>query len=129
MFRIQTGKWGLVQIIRLRKFVPKNHGYCTEVIDQYLLKFWTAAYQLDNSANNNDDDNNVEDYHKFLTHICFCKWLISFSVPYGLSMGGSKEEWAEAFLARLQEKWESCKNAWKSLRLEVSELKPQAIVL
>ncbi|KAK9932389.1 hypothetical protein M0R45_019628 [Rubus argutus] len=55
--------------------------------------------------------------------------LLSFSVPYGLSMGGSKEEWAEAFLAYLQEKWERCKTAWRSLRLEVSEFNPQAIVL
>ncbi|XP_061993027.1 uncharacterized protein LOC133710904 isoform X3 [Rosa rugosa] len=55
--------------------------------------------------------------------------LLSFSVPYGLSIRGSKEEWAEASLAHLQEKWERCKNAWRSLQLEVSELNPQAIVL
>ncbi|KAM5570166.1 hypothetical protein ABKV19_017265 [Rosa sericea] len=55
--------------------------------------------------------------------------LLSFSVPYDLSIRGSKEEWAEALLAHLQEKWERCKNAWRSLQLEVSELNPQAIVL
>ncbi|XP_075660736.1 uncharacterized protein LOC142630600 isoform X3 [Castanea sativa] len=55
--------------------------------------------------------------------------LLSFSVPYDLSMGGSKEQWAEAFLAHMQEKWERCRPAWSSLQMEVSECYPQAIVL
>lgn len=55
--------------------------------------------------------------------------LLSFSVPYDLSMGGSKEQWAEAFLVHMQEKWERCKPAWRSLEMEVSECYPQAIVL
>ncbi|KAM7278993.1 hypothetical protein ACFE04_006127 [Oxalis oulophora] len=44
--------------------------------------------------------------------------LLSFTVPYGLSMGGSKEPWAEAFLARLRSKLEKCKQIWKSLEME-----------
>jgi len=44
-------------------------------------------------------------------------------------MRGSNEEWAEAFLAQMQAKWERCASAWKSLKMEVSECNPQAIVL
>ncbi|XP_062107840.1 uncharacterized protein LOC133818795 isoform X2 [Humulus lupulus] len=55
--------------------------------------------------------------------------LLSFSVPYGLSMGGSNEQWAKAYLAHMQMKWERCKQAWRSLQMDVSECKPQAIVL
>lgn len=55
--------------------------------------------------------------------------LLSFSVPYDLSMGGSNEEWAEAFLANMKEKWGRCKQVWRSLQMEVSECYPQAIVL
>ncbi|KAE9588128.1 hypothetical protein Lalb_Chr22g0352091 [Lupinus albus] len=55
--------------------------------------------------------------------------LLSFSVPYGLSMRGNNEPWAEAFLAHMRTKWERCANAWKSLNMEVSECHPQAIVL
>lgn len=53
--------------------------------------------------------------------------LLSFSVPYDLSMRGSKEKWAEAFLAHMQGRWERCKPAWRPLQMEVSELKPQTI--
>ncbi|XP_061374768.1 uncharacterized protein LOC133316987 isoform X2 [Gastrolobium bilobum] len=55
--------------------------------------------------------------------------LLSFSVPYDLSMRGSDEQWAEAFLAHMRAKWERCANAWKSLKMEVTECHPQAIVL
>ncbi|CAJ2661017.1 unnamed protein product [Trifolium pratense] len=55
--------------------------------------------------------------------------LLSFSVPYDLSTRGSKEQWAEAFAAQMQAKWERCPNVWKSLKMEVSECHPQAIVL
>ncbi|KAK2371166.1 hypothetical protein QL285_084144 [Trifolium repens] len=55
--------------------------------------------------------------------------LLSFSVPYDLSLRGSKEQWAEAFEAQMQAKWERCPNVWKSLKMEVSECHPQAIVL
>ncbi|CAI0441006.1 unnamed protein product [Linum tenue] len=55
--------------------------------------------------------------------------LMSFSVPYELSMRGRKEPWAEAFLERLQCKWQSCKQTWVSLEMEVDECYPQAIVL
>lgn len=55
--------------------------------------------------------------------------LLSFSVPYDLSTRGSKEQWAEAFVAQMQAKWERCPNVWKSLKMEVSECHPQAIVL
>ncbi|XP_038691989.1 uncharacterized protein LOC119990193 isoform X2 [Tripterygium wilfordii] len=64
----------------------------------------------------------------------FCKGaqqeeLMSFSVPYDLSMGGSSEPWAEEFLIRLQSKWGKRKQTWRSLEMEVSECYPQAIVL
>ncbi|CAN6978435.1 hypothetical protein IGI04_037861 [Brassica rapa subsp. trilocularis] len=55
--------------------------------------------------------------------------LTSFSVPYDLSMGGSKEVWAEAFMERMSSRWEECKHIWRSLDLQVSECYPQAIVL
>ncbi|OMO68015.1 hypothetical protein CCACVL1_20136 [Corchorus capsularis] len=55
--------------------------------------------------------------------------LMSFSVPYDLSMRGSNEPWAEAFLGHLQSKWGSCKQTWSSLEMEVSECYPQAIAL
>ncbi|KAM6545949.1 hypothetical protein CsatB_026685 [Cannabis sativa] len=55
--------------------------------------------------------------------------LLSFSVPYGLSTGGSNELWAKAYLGHMQMKWERCKQAWRSLRMDVSECNPQAIVL
>ncbi|XP_050213845.1 uncharacterized protein LOC126665172 [Mercurialis annua] len=55
--------------------------------------------------------------------------LMSFSVPYELSMGGSKEPWAEAFLARMHLRREKCKEIWRPLKMEVNECYPQAIVL
>uniref|UniRef100_M4CTB1 Uncharacterized protein n=1 Tax=Brassica campestris TaxID=3711 RepID=M4CTB1_BRACM len=55
--------------------------------------------------------------------------LTSFSVPCELSMGGSKEVWAEAFMERMSSRWEECKHIWRSLDLQVSECYPQAIVL
>ncbi|KAJ0092150.1 hypothetical protein Patl1_26416 [Pistacia atlantica] len=55
--------------------------------------------------------------------------LMSFSVPYDLSMGGSKEPWAEIFLAKMQSKWGKCKQTWRTLKMEVSECFPQAIAL
>ncbi|OMP00018.1 hypothetical protein COLO4_12977 [Corchorus olitorius] len=55
--------------------------------------------------------------------------LMSFSVPYDLSMRGSNEPWAETFLGRLQSKWGRCKQTWSSLEMEVSECYPQAIAL
>ncbi|XP_024024818.1 uncharacterized protein LOC21387142 isoform X4 [Morus notabilis] len=55
--------------------------------------------------------------------------LLSFSVPFDLSMGGRDEEWAKSYLAHMQMKWERCKQTWRSLRMDVSECYPQAIVL
>ncbi|XP_010248989.1 PREDICTED: uncharacterized protein LOC104591706 isoform X1 [Nelumbo nucifera] len=55
--------------------------------------------------------------------------LMSFSVPYDLSMGGKNEPWAEEFLASMMTKWERCKQAWGNLQMEVSECYPQAVVL
>ncbi|KAL7217489.1 hypothetical protein ACSBR2_010861 [Camellia fascicularis] len=55
--------------------------------------------------------------------------LMSFSVPYDLSLEGSSEPWAVAFLARVQAKWERCKQVWGSLHMEVNGCYPQAIVL
>lgn len=53
--------------------------------------------------------------------------LMSFSVPYELSVEGSNEPWAEAFLAQMKARWESCKHVWGSLEMEVSACYPQAI--
>ncbi|KAL4561273.1 hypothetical protein LXL04_033437 [Taraxacum kok-saghyz] len=55
--------------------------------------------------------------------------LMSFSVPYDLSIDGDSEAWAEAFLVGMRAKWEYCKNVWGSLRMEVSATYPQAIAL
>ncbi|KAK9068782.1 hypothetical protein SSX86_012898 [Deinandra increscens subsp. villosa] len=44
--------------------------------------------------------------------------LMSFSVPYDLSMDGEHEVWAGAFLARMKTRWEKCKHVWGSLRME-----------
>ncbi|KAL5784064.1 hypothetical protein ACOSQ2_006456 [Xanthoceras sorbifolium] len=55
--------------------------------------------------------------------------LMSFSVPYDLSMGGSNEPWAEMFMAEMQSKWGKCKQTWRTLQMEVSECYPQAIAL
>ncbi|KAK1319035.1 hypothetical protein QJS10_CPB04g01879 [Acorus calamus] len=55
--------------------------------------------------------------------------LMSFSVPYDLSMGGENELWAETFLARMLAKVDKCKHVWKNLRLEVSQCYPQSIAL
>ncbi|XP_043696200.1 uncharacterized protein LOC122646674 [Telopea speciosissima] len=55
--------------------------------------------------------------------------LMSFSVPYDLSMGGKNESWADDFLAHLLMKFEKCKHAWRDLQMDVSECYPQAIVL
>lgn len=63
------------------------------------------------------------------SHLLCFKWLNSFTVPYDLSMGGSSEKWAKAYMACMQVKWERCRQAWRALHLEVSECYPQAIVL
>ncbi|KAL7617712.1 hypothetical protein Lser_V15G02938 [Lactuca serriola] len=55
--------------------------------------------------------------------------LMSFSVPYDLSIDGDNEVWAEVFLVGMRAKWEECKNVWGSLRMEVSATYPQAIAL
>ncbi|XP_021774922.1 uncharacterized protein LOC110738798 [Chenopodium quinoa] len=55
--------------------------------------------------------------------------LMSFSVPYDLSMEGRNETWAEAFWVQVQAKHEKCKQVWRSLHMEVSECYPQAIAL
>ncbi|XP_024984334.1 uncharacterized protein LOC112520266 isoform X2 [Cynara cardunculus var. scolymus] len=55
--------------------------------------------------------------------------LMSFSVPYDLSIDGEDEPWAEAFLVRVKAKWEGCKHVWGSLKMEVSSTYPQAIAL
>lgn len=55
--------------------------------------------------------------------------IMSFTAPYDLSMDGGSEPWAEAFMSRIRAKLEGCKRCWRSLRMEVSECCPQAIVL
>ncbi|CAH9122406.1 unnamed protein product [Cuscuta epithymum] len=53
--------------------------------------------------------------------------LLSFSVPYELSLAGSDEPWAKGFLAHMQERQTKHNNVWESLRLEVVACYPQAI--
>ncbi|KAJ7980687.1 Proteasome subunit beta type-4 [Quillaja saponaria] len=65
----------------------------------------------------------------FLTKGSQPEELLSFSVPYDLSMRGSSEPWADAYLAHMLSKWEKCSHAWRFLRMEVNECYPQAIVL
>lgn len=55
--------------------------------------------------------------------------LMSFSVPYDLSMSGANEPWAKTFLTQMQAKFELCKQSWRYLRMEVSECYPQSIAL
>ncbi|MFS7988671.1 hypothetical protein Hanom_Chr11g01037651 [Helianthus anomalus] len=55
--------------------------------------------------------------------------LMSFSVPYELSIDGDDEAWAEAFLSRMKVRWENCKHVWGTLRMEVNATYPQAIAL
>ncbi|THF99741.1 hypothetical protein TEA_001143 [Camellia sinensis var. sinensis] len=39
-------------------------------------------------------------------------------VPYDLSLEGSSEPWAVAFLARVQAKWERCKQVWVDFEVD-----------
>ncbi|KAK6146309.1 hypothetical protein DH2020_020178 [Rehmannia glutinosa] len=55
--------------------------------------------------------------------------LMSFTVPYDLSLEGSNEAWARSFLAQMRERWENCKHVWESLHMEVTGCYPQAIAL
>ncbi|XAR54546.1 hypothetical protein NMG60_11029725 [Bertholletia excelsa] len=55
--------------------------------------------------------------------------LMSFSVPYDLSLEGSNEPWAKEFLTRMHARRERCKQVWSSLHMEVNGCYPQAIVL
>ncbi|EYU37374.1 hypothetical protein ABFS82_07G087700 [Erythranthe guttata] len=55
--------------------------------------------------------------------------LMSFTVPYDLSMEGSSEAWAKSFFAEMQVKWDKCKHIWGSLHMEVNACYPQAIAL
>ncbi|XP_056695088.1 uncharacterized protein [Spinacia oleracea] len=45
--------------------------------------------------------------------------LMSFSVPYDLSMEGRNEPWAEAFWLQVEAKREKCKQMWRSLKMEI----------
>nr|GLL47742.1 uncharacterized protein LOC109161605 [Ipomoea trifida] len=53
--------------------------------------------------------------------------LNGFSVPYELSLEGSDEPWAQAFLAHMQAGLKKCDQVWSSLRMEVVGCYPQAI--
>ncbi|KAL1805286.1 hypothetical protein ACET3Z_028354 [Daucus carota] len=55
--------------------------------------------------------------------------LMSFSVPYDLSVEGSDETWAAMFTATMQTKFDKSRQFWGSMKLEVSSCYPQAIVL
>ncbi|KAL6532136.1 hypothetical protein OROGR_014106 [Orobanche gracilis] len=61
---------------------------------------------------------------------CRKEELMSFTVPYELSMEGSNEPWAESFLAQMRVRWENnCKHVWESLHMEVIGSYPQPIAL
>lgn len=55
--------------------------------------------------------------------------LMSFSVPYDLSLEGMDEPWVETFLTRIKAKQERCNQIWTSLQMEVNACYPQAIAL
>ncbi|XP_078447552.1 uncharacterized protein LOC144716307 isoform X2 [Wolffia australiana] len=56
--------------------------------------------------------------------------IMSFSVPYDLSLGGAEEPWARTWFESMLKKFESCGHVfWSSLRMEVSACYSQAIVL
>lgn len=55
--------------------------------------------------------------------------LMSFSVPYDLSLEGMDEPWVETFLTRVKAKQERCNQIWTSLQMEVNACYPQAIAL
>ncbi|WMV55405.1 hypothetical protein MTR67_048790 [Solanum verrucosum] len=55
--------------------------------------------------------------------------LMSFSVPYDLSLEGMNEPWVETFLTRITAKQERCNQIWTSLQMEVNACYPQAIAL
>ncbi|KAL8260118.1 hypothetical protein R6Q59_028071 [Mikania micrantha] len=55
--------------------------------------------------------------------------LMSFTVPYELSIDGDHEAWAGVFLARMKARWEKCRHVWGPLQMEVSVTYPQAIAL
>lgn len=55
--------------------------------------------------------------------------LMSFSVPYDLSLEGKDEPWAKVFFTNMMEKFLKFKHIWSDLRLEVSSCYPQAIAL
>ncbi|GFP95810.1 hypothetical protein PHJA_001725200 [Phtheirospermum japonicum] len=60
---------------------------------------------------------------------CKKEELMSFTVPYELSLEGSNEAWAQLFLGEMMGKWEKCKHVWESLNMEVIGCYPQAIAL
>ncbi|CAN4119751.1 unnamed protein product [Withania somnifera] len=55
--------------------------------------------------------------------------LMSFSVPYDLSLEGMNEPWVETFLTCIRARQERCNHIWTSLQLEVTACYPQAIAL
>ncbi|KAL8104343.1 uncharacterized protein LOC141678554 isoform X2 [Apium graveolens] len=55
--------------------------------------------------------------------------LMSFSVPYDLSVEGSDEAWATTFMATMQAKLDKSGQFWGSMKLEVSSCYPQSVVL
>ncbi|XP_059310495.1 uncharacterized protein LOC132061849 isoform X2 [Lycium ferocissimum] len=55
--------------------------------------------------------------------------LMSFSVPYDLSLEGMNEPWAETFLTHIRARQERCNQIWTSLQMEVRACYPQAIAL
>ncbi|XP_009767312.1 uncharacterized protein [Nicotiana sylvestris] len=75
--------------------------------------------------------------HLFQVLVCRCsrgsqaqkEELMSFSVPYDLSLEGMNEPWAEAFLTHIKTKQERCDQVWTSLQMEVRACYPQAIAL
>ncbi|XP_058748783.1 uncharacterized protein LOC131621753 isoform X2 [Vicia villosa] len=105
-------------------------SYCMENTDILVptLNGWLLGYPVVYLFGKDHIADAVYNLSTKYLHI-FQVFVCSFSVPYDLSTRGSKEQWAEAFLAQMQAKWERCPNVWNSLKMEVSECNPQAIVL
>ncbi|XP_051133413.1 uncharacterized protein LOC127253044 [Andrographis paniculata] len=55
--------------------------------------------------------------------------LMSFTVPYELSLEGGNETWARSFYALMQARLEKCRHIWRSVHMEVISSYPQAIAL
>ncbi|KAL0918869.1 hypothetical protein M5K25_010914 [Dendrobium thyrsiflorum] len=120
-----------------------RYCYCLVNVGLSLLSMWLLGYPviyLFRKEHAADAVYNLSTKFLHIFKIVICRRqtpsrksheeeLLSFSVPYELSCNRDKELWAKAFFAHLLAKFETCKQVWSSIRLEVTECFPQAIVL